>query len=397
MHQEVTRFLKTALECSIYVEPIEPGLTYAELVEVATRAGFLSGEIHDAIPYAATAYLVRSDDKLLPGKGELIQLSVFMGKEEPDYRNPLAFHFVFQQLRAAARSQGARHAKVERRVLVERGIGERLSRLDVQIAVAILVLNDVLSEKDGIISFAYGKENYGSPGDQSSVQSSVQHPTIRKEARARAYPIVKGVVNRRTDGRSASAEPLDAFAERLDKLGYGAFRMWWVQLVSELRQASAQNLPISVTVLSASLVEGALTFVVKHGRSLGLGMFGSTDFDKPPSSWSIKDLVNSASSSKVDPILDHVVKQRAEGLIQTRQRIHAGRMLTDFPGATRRSARCSKYGRTGCSPCSRMDWKAFILSLRLDHQESELVKELSFTNSVGLPRLVSNKIRCRGI
>ena len=33
--------------------------------------------------------------------------------------------------------------------------------------------------------------------------------------------LVKDVIERRTDGRHTHAEPLDAFAEELDRLGYG--------------------------------------------------------------------------------------------------------------------------------------------------------------------------------
>ena len=300
IHQDVTRFLKAALECSIYVEPTDPGLTYAELVEAASRADFREGEINDAILHVTTPYSGGGNNKLLPDKNDIVTLSFFTMEEEPEYRNPAAFHFVFHELRETSRSQGANNAKIERSVLVERGVSERLSRSDIQIAITILALNEILSAKNEIVSFARGKEGYGSPGDQANVQSPTLHRApIGKEARARAYPIVKDIIDRRTDSRPASAEPLDAFAEQLEKLGHGVFRMWWRQLVSELRHTSIQVSPVSVTVLSAALVEGALTFVVKHGRSLGLGIFSSTDFDRPTSSWTVKDLELCPGSSCV--------------------------------------------------------------------------------------------------
>jgi hypothetical protein len=79
------------------------------------------------------------------------------------------------------------------------------------------------------------------------------------------------------------------------------------------------------------LVEGALTFVVQHARNLNLGVFKSKDFDGAPRSWKIDDLVSSAASGSDTAILDIPTKNRAEILIKTRQRIHAGRMLSDFP------------------------------------------------------------------
>ena len=41
MNQELIAFLKAALECSVYVAPLEPGLTYDELIEVGKGAGYV--------------------------------------------------------------------------------------------------------------------------------------------------------------------------------------------------------------------------------------------------------------------------------------------------------------------------------------------------------------------
>ena len=144
-------------------------------------------------------------------------------------------------------------------------------------------------------------------------------------------PIVRDVIDRRTDGRPTHAEPLDAFGAQLQSLGYGKFRLWWTQTTAELNQTSAQSSPISETVLSAAIVEAVLTFVVKHARSLNLGVFASTNFDGSPRTWKLDDLVASATSGRDSAILDATLRQRAEGLMRARQRIHAGRMLEDFP------------------------------------------------------------------
>jgi hypothetical protein len=146
------------------------------------------------------------------------------------------------------------------------------------------------------------------------------------------YPIVKDIVSRRLDGRPASSEPFDAFAEQLTKLGYGSFRLWWMQLVRELQQASAQTSPVMVTVLAGALVEGALASIVKHARRNGVGVMGSKTFEESPTRWRIDDLVSSASAGGERAILAARLRSRAESLIRTRQRIHAGRMLVDFPG-----------------------------------------------------------------
>jgi hypothetical protein len=67
-------------------------------------------------------------------------------------------------------------------------------------------------------------------------------------------------------------------------------------------------------------------------RGLGLGVFGSKTFEQDSRSWQIQDLVGSAAAGRDAAILDEPTRQRANRLIQTRQRIHAGRMLSEFPG-----------------------------------------------------------------
>lgn len=83
-----------------------------------------------------------------------------------------------------------------------------------------------------------------------------------------------------------------------------------------------------MTVLSAALVEGALTFIVNHARKSGL--FQSPDYDREPSTWRIDKLVNSAASGGGTAIFNASVKARTELLVRARQRIHAGRMISDF-------------------------------------------------------------------
>lgn len=329
--QRVIQFLKAALECSIYHAPTEPGLTYDELSEVGRRIGFQSGEISDGMSQVADMSFGQPDTRLQlrPADTSLLMNFNLTRHGNPDYRNPQAFNFVFDQLRDLARANGARHAKIERHVLAERGVTAGLPRRDVEVAITILCQGGVLKEEQTIIGFAPGRENYAAPSEQ--IPQTIARPPIRNEARAQAYPIVQDVISRRHDGRPRHAEPLDAFAEALVRLGYGDFRLWWSQIVAEFRQASPQTMPTSAIVQAGAIVEGVLTFVVKHARSLNLGVMGSKTFDGKPSSWRIDDLVTSAAAGRDSAILDLSMRHRANVLIRARQRIHAGRMLSDFP------------------------------------------------------------------
>jgi hypothetical protein len=328
-HQPVTNFLRAALECSIYHAPTDPGLTYEELIVAGERADFMPGEINDALPHIITQTFGGGNRRLQLSRSVAPLLMNFIPREDPDYRNVEAFDFVFEELRQSARMYGEGNAKIERSVIVERAVSRRLPRLDVEAAITIMLMNEILTEKDSVLSFASGKAGYGTPGDQ--LKTPMLGRTIRKDARARAYPIVKDIIARRTDGRPKSPEPLAAFADELEKLGYGPFRLWWTQLVAEYKQTTPQTASVMATVLAAALVEGALTFVVQHARSRNLPPFRSDDFKGEPRSWRLDKLIASAASGGEAAILDQPTRLRAEGLNQTRQRIHAGRMLSDFP------------------------------------------------------------------
>jgi len=326
MNQEIITFLKAALECSVFRAPTDPGLSYEEILEVGKRVGWQPGEIGDALQYATTQFF--GSKRLLPDSNTVASW-VFLSREDPEYRNFDAFDFVVSELNARARADGAANARLERSLVVERAVAKGISRRDIEVAITYQIMGNMLTEKDGVLGFPHNDGVRGLPSEQ--LQTTGAGKPRRNEVRARAYPIVKDVIERRTDGRPKHVESLDAFAEELHKLGYGAFRLWWAQTVAELRHGDPHSSPVSVSVLAAALVEGALTFVVKHARKLGLGVFQSNVFERDTRSWKIDDLVASAASGSDSAILDPQTKNRVETLIRTRQRIHAGRMLSDFP------------------------------------------------------------------
>ncbi len=327
MQGKLQEFLAAALECSIYVSPTEPGLTQHELVEVCLRAGYKQGEISDAIQSHDFNSSSGSPSRLLPGRAGAAFIHWFTSTEEPDYRNENAAEFVLVSVREVARECGLGRARIDRGVLVERGVHAGISRHDMEVAVTIYSLGGVLDEKDGVLSFHPGKDNWVLPsGNPRQGRQRRDRPL-----RAAAHPIVADVIARRSDGQPVSPEPLDAFAGCLLRLGYPGFRMWWTQLTGEFRRSNPESSPVTVCVLAAALVEGALAFVVRHARDTGLGPMGSSDFNKAATSWGIKELISSAASGGGAAILDNNARSRAETLLRTRQRIHAGRMLVDFP------------------------------------------------------------------
>ncbi len=325
--QKVKKFVAEALECSVFVNPREPGLTFAEINEIGARSGFREGEIGDAFVTMGLQTMGRGSKLLAPEQQTLVSWKFFL-PETPEYRDLEAFDFVYSEFAELARNLGQAKAQMERDSLVSRAVSHGISETGIETTITILIFAEYMEEKDRKLRF---KAPVRSNGLLPSEQMKAHRGATPRDTRSQLLPIVKDVVSRRTDGRPRQAEPFDAFAERLNSLGYAGFRLWWVQIVSELRRSDVQSAAVSVCVLAAGLVEGALTFVVKHARTKQVGPFGSSNSERDPRTWRIDDLVSSAASGGPSGILDQATRSRADGLIQTRQRIHAGRMLSEHP------------------------------------------------------------------
>lgn len=323
--EHVAKLFQAALECSLVLAPREPGLTYQELIEVGRRLGLKTGEMNDVLTRATNYH--EGSRRLLPDTGTL---DLFMMREEPELRNYDALDFVLSELNDQIREAGGQAARLDRDVMVERAVGRGIGRLAAEGAITLLVWMGQLVEKDGLLRSPYGNIYKPLPSEQRDQPNGFRQ-IYRREDRARTYPVVEDVIARRTDGRPAHAEPLDAFAEALAGLGYANFRLWWTQLVRELRQLQPEAAPVAVCVTAAALVEGSLTFVVRHARVLDLPLFRRSEFDREPRTWKIDDLVASAAAGGEGAILSAQARARADQLVKTRQRIHAGRMLSDYP------------------------------------------------------------------
>jgi hypothetical protein len=327
MHlQEVMQILQTAIEASVYVAPTDFGLTHAELIEVGNRIGLKQGEITDALRWPNAYGQAPGRRYSLPE--HLWQLrAVPHHHEDPDYRKIDAFDFVIDQLNQQVAEYGAAAATLPRDVIVERARASSIPAHDVQVALTLNLLSGFLTEDAGGVRFSRGGQR---PLPSASLTMAATLPRLTRRDLARVYPVVKDVVERRIDGRPRNAEPFPAFAEALEKIGYPNFRLWWTQLTEELR-TTAPSSPTSTVVLAAAVVEGSLTFVARYARDAGFGLFASKDFEGESTRWNLASLIGGATQGGSDAILDNTTRLRAESLIRTRQRIHAGRMLSEHP------------------------------------------------------------------
>lgn len=328
---DVDDFVTAALDASVFLAPRDHGLTREEILAAGDRAGFRPGELSDAmgrlqssLSWKQPKYRARSVhlEHLWPD---------FSFSFSPDFRNAEAFEFVRREIIALAAEVGESAARLHRDVLVERGAARGLKRRDLDVAITVLAAAHIFEETDGIVAPVRGHLNWPLPSEQIASRGSGRdlHVDERKWLR-KAHPIVEDILARRTDGRSARIDPLDAFELELESMGHGRFRAWWAQKRNELRLLDASLQPVATTVLAASLAEAALSFVVP--RAQGAGLMKGIDSSKPRT-WRFVDLVKGAKSGdpNVRAILDEKSAQRALSLNEARQRIHAGFLIDTAP------------------------------------------------------------------
>jgi hypothetical protein len=209
MDQEIISLLKAALECSVYVSPRDPGLTYEELATIGTTAGYLEGEVNDALRHVGSRFY--GVPRIAPAEQDIGQWAFYF-PENPEYKDYAALDFVFDELNLRLRSEGEARAQIERNVLVERAVAKGIERHNIEVAITWLVMAKQLVEKDSILRFAHR----GAFARQLPSATRAMHQHVdAKPHKARAYPLVKDVMARRGDGRPRHPEPLDAFAEEL--------------------------------------------------------------------------------------------------------------------------------------------------------------------------------------
>lgn len=324
MNRDLNDLLREALMCSVFVSPTDPGLTYEEAFEIGRQAGYQNGEIGDTFPHVSKADYGRV--RYVATNHDIIFSEVSEASEDA-LLSLQAADFVYSALNERIKADGIQQARLDRGVIVERAVVAGLDRTAVEGAITCLLLGELLIEREGGIAPRIQSGSLKLLGEQKRPRSS-----YRKAARPRALVLVRDVVARRTDGRPQKSEPLDAFPDALERLGLKPFRMWWTQTVNELRASDPHVTPVSCVVLSAALVEGALTFAAKYARSANIGAFQSSNFESEPRTWKVEKLIESASMGGPAAIFAPQIKARAEHLNKTRQRVHAGRMLAEYPG-----------------------------------------------------------------
>lgn len=325
---KLMKFVQTAFEASIYVSPASPGLTIEEIYEAGDRLGFKKGELLDAVREVGIEPLVPLDMSR-PSTILSHRLLWWNDVRTPEPRNEKAFEFVYTFFDGLAREHTRAEARIERSVLATRGKARGLGEHDMQVAITALLYGGALYEDQaGLLAATY----------RGVVRPSLQtgdaggRRRVQPEFLGRLMEVVNDIVQRRSDGRPASAEPITAFERELTKLGHGYFESWWRQTAAEFRSADSKLMPTTVVVLAATLCEGALVFIRDHAQRRSLSM-PDASLGSDPKGWKFDKLVDAACKGTAPVFsgqpMDQLAAKRAKELNFMRHRIHAGRVIDE--------------------------------------------------------------------
>lgn len=329
MQDDIESFLKGAVDATVFLAPRDIGLTFAELLEVAGRAGYREGQTRDAVNrvWRQQAW---GQSRFLPQYNGMA-FSDFNFEWSPELRCIEAVEFAAGELRRIADEVTAAKASVARDVLVERAVQAGLSRETIESAIAGLLVDGIFEERDGLLRRPPNRWVWPLPSEQLKHYPNGNRHRLDKAPLERAYPLVEDVVRRRNDGRAPKAEPLDAFEATLVGLAQQRFVAWWVQARSELRTLSDTQQPTATIVVAAAMAEAALSFVLRPAQSAGL--MSRTDVTKPRS-WRFEEMANGTKSGKQDvrSMLSDRARARCLELNELRQRIHVGFLVSSNAG-----------------------------------------------------------------
>lgn len=320
--REVSRWLEGVLLASVFADPESPGLSHAELEELAKQRGYGAGELQDAISKCVRNEPTREGRYLPSSLMAGTRLIDFNKIHAGDPRNIEAFKFVCTSFQEAERHAGRDNAKLPRDVLVDRAAQKGLDGHAVQVACASYILAEQIAPQPDR-DLLHWRGMYAHPKDQQRRRVTEHHPVTP------VLGVVRDIVARRTDGRPKSGDPFKAFADKLEQLGYPNNRIWWNQTVREATTLNPLEAPTAVLVLSAALGEGALSFLVRYARKATNGAaFGSNTFDEgqPKKNWSLEALAKAAKHDTAQ-VIDQLLMEQCIRLNEDRQRIHGARYI----------------------------------------------------------------------
>jgi predicted nucleotide-binding protein len=209
--------------------------------------------------------------------------------------------------------------------MINSAISQEISEVDIEIAIAILKLNDIVAVEANFVSFVPGKEGYGSPSQQLS--RPMPMPPIRKDARAKAYPIVKEIIEHR------NAAALPGIAQPQEDYGMPDMAKDWITAADALALIGLSHYQATRTICKrahAGLVRAKAKRYFRDAQA-------ADNVDVPAEFWwanGATALEQNWSTGDFETWLDHEIHLRAFGVTFLRSDIENAKSQSNVAAAT---------------------------------------------------------------
>ena len=193
---EYSDLVKTALEASVYVAPLDHGLTMEELKKVAERFGRGAGPLLDTI--RKLDHVTNESGRWKLGRGTWHGHEFFMfGRWEPtDPRNFDALDLPLNELQRRWEVIGPDKECISREEAVSLGAAEGISTKDMNVAFELLLLAEWLVPGDGL-SFKRGRVA-GRDARPGKLVASFKKDSRPRALLAKILPLVTSVIGERS-------------------------------------------------------------------------------------------------------------------------------------------------------------------------------------------------------
>jgi hypothetical protein len=314
--QQATKVIESILRAAVVAQPLDPGLTWKEIQDIAASRGIGVGSFQAA---TTELYDLPKDEKRrvlakTEGWGAINWGSVPVPQ---DIRPDVALDALVSIYEELENEMGPK-APVTLDVL--RARAAPISHHDIDRAVGLLLSWGNLDRSpDG---FRRRKEWHRF---DVSKDRDLDLFVERMVADLRAVlPAVRDAFSRRGPGHSPSVRPTERFAQFLRKQGAVAFETWWAMTVNEMNSLLDARHTTAICVLAGALLEAALVAVAEPARNAG--EWRHTFLKASPERWNLSDLIDQAkhAGTFTEPQV-----ALAREVASMRNRIHAGRHSTN--------------------------------------------------------------------
>ncbi|MBX3203589.1 MAG: hypothetical protein KF764_00910 [Labilithrix sp.] len=304
---------EAAMLAAIAVQPLDPGLSVAELQQVVVgRDGIGAGTFRDVVAMFGAGPTDSRGRLLLAST--TVMIALLGDSDVPEEIRPAAALNALGKMFDELENEEGRDATADRSFIHARCSSVPSEQIDR--ALGLVLCWGQVEQKGG----RFCRRGRAWPEYRA-------HPTAAGFGKlqigvlaAELLPVVRDVFAKRAGVHVPSEPPAERFGRFLTKQGWTGFAGWWTSTLREMSSLSDDRHPSAICVLCGALLEAALVAI--SAPAVDAAEWKQKFLANPPDRWKLGELIDQAEASK---IFRPEQRALADLLANQRNRIHAGR------------------------------------------------------------------------